>query len=227
MNNKNPINDKSTYQLLWSTFSSGFKAFFRALKKFHFTSLAIIRFIPIKDAMYSNKDTYLSATKYSYRAFEYILIYLFILQLFSLSDDIGEGLEVFRDFFILLLFFIDLIIVTALGAMLHRLFLKDYIKIHIEAFFIYAFSLIFLPSYFIMHTGYGAFADDDDALGGLSVLFLLGFLIFLFIYFYRMFQLGQLSKVKSILVSLILSMSMSLFILVSLALAVGIAYPEM
>lgn len=217
-------NQQSSYQLLWKTFTEAFGGFFKGVGLYLNTSIAVISTNPEKLAAQVEQGNGLSDTKYVYRIFEYILIFLFLSKLLQFGADLEEYMEVVQDFFVLILYFAALLVVIALGRFFRILFFKQISKRKVESHFLYAFGFLFFPCYLMLYFGLDLL--DEAGLDGLANLLVFGTTLFLWLYYFRMAKFFNTSAVKSLFFSMIMAIVMAVFLILSLSLVAGAGYLE-
>lgn len=216
--------NQSTFNELKKAFGEGFNKFISGFKAYIQTSIAISTYHLLSQDSRAVQDKYLSNSKYAYRVFEYILVFLFLTKLFAIGEDLEESMEVLQDIFVLIFYFITLLGVIVLGKIARATFLKKISGREVEAHFIYAFSFLFLPCYVLLYFGIDTL--DDIQLDGLSNLLVLSTSVFLWIYFYKMSRKFGLSKIKSVSASFLMAVTLAVFLFLSLSLVVGAGYLE-
>ena len=153
-----------------------------------------------------------------------MLIFLFLMKLLATGDTIGDREEIGRDIAILIMYLLEAFCGVLIGTVICRMFFAKLSKRKIESLFLYAFGFLFLPNYLIIHFAYNTFIDDEEALGGISALLILCWLIYLMIYFYKGFHRMSDKKMRSFAAAFIGAASISLLLFLSLFMIVGASY---
>ncbi|MEM6644106.1 MAG: hypothetical protein AAF616_14085 [Bacteroidota bacterium] len=218
--------EKSAYSELLSVFTAAFRRFWLDLKLFLSTSLGILTLKPVYEAALQKDPAYLRDTRYAYLVFEYILIFVIFTRLVSVDSGTDEGEELIQEFVVLLLFFVGTVIALLLGSTSHLLVYKGLSKREVQAHFIYAYCLPFLPVYLITHLSYGYFLDDEDAFNGILILLLLASIIFFVIYFYRVGKGGRKNGIQAFVSAWFPAILLGLLLFISIAAITGAAYGE-
>lgn len=224
MENTGP--EKGTIKELFKTFTAPISGFWQKIVQYFSTSTLILTFKGLADQIDLPKKSNLRDVDYAFATFEFLLIFLFISKLLEIGVDLEDLEEGFRDFFVLILFVLLLILFTGVSRLWAYVFKIGVSHRIIDAFFIYEFNFLFLPSYLIMYPAYLSFADDDDALGGLAMILSLFWLVHLIFYFLKLSRLLQLSKSATVITVIIIPVIGFIFLFFSVFALIGSALPE-
>ncbi|GAB4235777.1 MAG: hypothetical protein Tsb0034_10070 [Ekhidna sp.] len=217
--------EKSPFKELVSTFLGGLQRFFNDLQHFTNTSSAVLKFQPIYEDQMKESRNYIRDTKYAYHVFQYILLFIILVRFFSFESDIAETDELAQELAVLVFFFVEILIVLSIATLLHKFFFGSQDKRIIQATFIYAFSMPFLPCYLISYVGYDVYGDSDPY-NGLIILLLIFDAIFFSTYFFKLTKLASRSTFKSVLLGILLSVGFSFLLVISVVVITGIAFGE-
>jgi len=218
---ENPTPHKNVIRELIALLLVPLKKFKVKVQKYISTSLLVLLYKGLPAQINENQPNYHRDTNYAIITFEFILIFLFISKVLEISIDTSESFELIRDLFSLIFFFVSLLIFVGIGRVWKSLFKVEEDKRVIDAFFVYEFNLLFLPSYFILYFTYFIYPDNDEAIGGMAVLLASFWIIHLFIYFFKYARDMKLSIAKSLFSTLTISVLGVSLLLSSIILITG------
>jgi len=217
---------KGTVQELIAVFKRPFQAFGNSIRKYFHTSILIMRFNRLPDQLNNPQDKYFSDVKYSFAAFEFLIIFILISKIIGLGTDLGELGDSIRDFLVLILYFLMVLLIIGVSRTWRSVFGIKAPSRSIDAFFIYEFNLLFLPSYLFMYPIYVSVDGDDDVIGAFGVLMSLFWLIHLIYFFIKMVRFLQVRGIKSFLSVLVLTITYYALLIVWVFFVIGASIGE-
>lgn len=218
----NPLEEKGTFKLLIKTFLSPVKNFGLFLKRYFYTFFSVYSFPNLEN----KSDSFLPDVKFAFFTFEIVLIILFGSKLFESEEEINEFRELLRDVFELILFFVFILLNIGIGRLWRWVFKVQSSRREVDSYFIYEFNMLFLPAYIFLLPVYQMYPDNGDMFDGLSLLFLVFWVLHLCYFFIRLSKRLGVRKLKGFMSLLIFPGLVATLLLVASAILVGISAPN-
>ena len=217
---------KGSVKELFNAFSHPLSSFWRKIIDYVNTSIAILGFGRLPQQINNPEKSYLKDVDYGVVTFEFLLIFLFVTKILNIGSEMDELLEGLRDFLVLVLFFIALLVFIGISRIWQAILGLKTDRRNLDAFFIYEFNFLFLPSYLVLYPVYLSYSDDDDMIGGVIVLLGFFWLVHMMFYFVKLCRFLKIKTFPAIMTGLIIPSLGFILLFLSVAMVVGVSVGE-